>query len=107
MESERKMGVFKVAQYEFMRELDKDDENYPAFEMIRIRVKSLINAPTMEFSAIPEKEGFMQLIQANNEFVGKGQTEEEAVNNCVEKIKNVPTSEIFPKRENKIEEGSV
>jgi len=99
MEFPKGGGVFRVSNYEFMRELQAGDPGYPNVAMIRIRVKQLISRPNGTYLAIPEKDHLGGLVQAKNEYVGEGMSESEALEACVAKIKDAEFSDIFPKRE--------
>lgn len=92
------MGVFKVTTYEFMRELAAGDPNYPNIEVLRIKVKREISRQDGKFLAIPEKEALGMLLQAKNEYVGEGFSEQEALDACLSTILNVKFSDIFPKK---------
>lgn len=94
MELPESMGIFKVSNYEFCR----NNTNSDGMEVIKIRVKKNMANPQSKFLAIPEADKLGWIKQAKNEFVGEGSTEEEALNACLEKIKDFSVEEIFPQK---------
>jgi hypothetical protein len=97
MELPKGMGVFKVSNYEFARELEPHEKGYPAIGMIRVRVKKMITKSDSKYFAVPEKEVLGQIVQGKNEYVGEGTSEAEALFNCIALLKDAPFSNIFPK----------
>lgn len=87
--------TFKVSSYEFMRPLDEKDKNHPILEVLEIKVKKAISKPDSNYLAIPEKRNKKGLTLGKNEYIGEGETEEEALNDCINRVNDIPFLSIF------------
>lgn len=98
MELPNGMGIFRVSTFEYLRETLPGDHNYPNIEVLRIKVKTNLSGKSSRVLAIPEKEPFGVLQQAMDEYIGEGNTEQEALEACLSRIMNIKFADIFPRK---------
>ncbi len=66
-------------------------ELYTVEGSVTIKLQEALTESVYKFTAVPCNH----MVEAEEQYVGRGSSEEEALNLCLRKIRNVPVSQLF------------